>query len=128
MKTLKLLLFLPAIFLLTVSADKCNSKKSGSDVYKARLEVKGICMNYTLRLLEGNLDTSLVTANWTDETTNKSYANVFALSNPCTFPATIEEGHDFYFKIDSAGKSDCAVCMAYYPTPPKKLHIKVVEK
>ena len=128
MKRMKLLLFLPAIFLLTVSADKCNSKKAGDGVYKAKLEIKGICMNYTLRLLEGNLDTSMVDATWTDESTGKSYTNVFALANPCTFPASIEEGNEFYFQIDSSGKRDCAVCMAYYPTPPKKLHIKVVEK
>jgi hypothetical protein len=128
MKSIKLLLFLPVIFVLTVSADKCNSKKTETGVYKAKLETKGICMNYTLRLLEGKLDTSLVSANWTDESTGKSYTNVFALANPCTFPSTIEQGNDFYFTIDSSGKRDCAVCMAYYPTPPKKLHIKVVEK
>lgn len=126
---MKLLLLLSSIFLLTISADKCNSKKKTEPgVYKAKLETKALCMNYTLRLLEGNLDTSTITTSWTDESTGKSHTNVFGLANPCNFPATIEQGDDFYFKIDSSGKQDCAVCMAFYPTPPKKLFIKVVEK
>ena len=126
---MKLLFFLSSIFLLTVSADKCDSKKkTETGIYKAKLEIKALCMNYTLRLLEGDLDTSLITASWSDESTGKSYTNVFGLGSRCTFPSTIEQGDDFYFKIDSSEKQDCAVCMAYYPTPPKKLSIKVVEK
>lgn len=125
---MKLLIFLSAIFILAVSADKCGKKKIASGRYKARLETKALCMNYTLRLLEGDIDTSLITANWTDESTGKSYTNVFALGSRCTFPSNIEQGDDFYFIIDSAQKQECAVCMAYYPTPPKKLYIKVVEK
>lgn len=125
---MKFLFFVPAIFILAVSADKCGrDKKSDTGTYKAKLEIKGICMNYTLRLLEGDLDTTQVVANWTDESTGKSYQNVFALGSPCTFPNTIKEGDEFYFRIDSSEKQECAVCMAYYPTPPKKLSIKVVE-
>ena len=115
--------------MLTVSAEKCgNKKKTDTGTYKAKLETKALCMNYTLRLLEGNIDTSLMVANWTDESTGKSYTNVFALGSPCTFPPNIEQGDEFYFRIDSSEKQQCAVCMAYYPTPPKKLSIKVVEK
>jgi hypothetical protein len=125
---MKLLLLLSSIFLLTISADQCGKKKTGSGTYKAKLEIKGICMNYTIRLLEGNIDTSLIAASWTDETTGKSYNNVFGLGSPCTFPANIEQGDDFYFMIDTTSKQQCAVCMAYYPTPPRKLSIKVVEK
>lgn len=125
---MKLLVLLTGIFLLTISADKCGKKKSGTTVFKAKLEIKAICMNYTMRLLEGDIDTSLITETWTLENTSKSYNNVFGLANPCDFPATIKEGDEFYFTIDSLPKSDCAVCMAYYPTPPKRLAIKVVDK
>ena len=83
-------------------------------------------MNYTIRLVEGEPDTTMVAAKWTDESTGKSYDNVFALGSPCTFPASIREGDEFYFSIDSTTKQDCAVCMAYYPTPAKKLKIKVL--
>jgi hypothetical protein len=142
---MKLLIFLSCIFILTVSAQQCNNEgkvknNAGSDsaqnkpadsspkIYKAKLEIKAICMNYTLRLTEGSLDTSYVAATWTDETTGKSYQNVFALGNPCTFPPTIELGQDFKFIIDTTkDQKQCAVCMAYYPIPPKKLFIKVVE-
>lgn len=111
-------------------ADSTQNKIADSSpkTYKAKLEIKAICMNYTLRLTEGSLDTTHVAANWTDETTGKSYQNVFALGNPCTFPATIELGQEFNFVIDTTkDQKQCAVCMAYYPTPPKKLFIKVVE-
>lgn len=129
---MKLLFFLSSVFILTVSADKCGNKKKTETTtpatYKAKLETKALCMNYTLRLLEGDIDTSLITASWTDESTGKSYTNVFGLGSPCTFPSNIEQGDDFYFQIDTSQKQECAVCMAYYPTPPRKLSIKVVDK
>ncbi|HEX6191621.1 MAG TPA: hypothetical protein VFZ42_04620 [Chitinophagaceae bacterium] len=123
---MKLFILLAAVFTLTISADGCKKKKSG--VYKGKLEIKALCMNYTIRVLEGSTDTSIVTANWIDESTNKSYSNVFGLASRCSFPATIKEGDEFYFTIETAETQNCAVCMAYYPTPPKKLFIKVVEK
>lgn len=128
---MKLLLVLSSLFILTVSADKCGNKtqQDGTVKYKGRLETKAICMNYTLRLVEGALDTSMVAANWTDETTGKNYKNAFALGNPCTFPASIAEGDEFYFVLDTSTRQEqCLVCMAYYPTPPKKLFIKVLDK
>ena len=126
---MKLLLILSSVFLLTVSAEQCNGKKkTGAGVYKAKLETKGLCMNYTLRLLEGDIDFSTIDASWTDESTGKTHTNVFGLANPCDFPTTIEQGDDFYFTVESPAKQDCAVCMAFYPTPPKKLFIKVVQK
>lgn len=106
---------------------ECNSQKAtgNSDCYKARLEVKGICSNYTLKLLEGNIDMSKIVAAWTDETTGKQYANVFGLGSPCNFPDSIKAGDEFYFKIDTVVQN-CMVCMAYYPHPPKSLKIKVI--
>jgi hypothetical protein len=123
------LIFLASIFLLSVSAENCNTKKKNySEVYKGRLEVQAICMNYTIKLLEGNIDTSKIAGNWTDEITKKTYNNVFALQNPCTFPANLKQGDEFSFVIDTAAaQPDCAVCMAYYPTPGKKLSIKIIE-
>ena len=125
---MKILLVLSSAFLLA-SADKCGKKKTvGNDTLKGKLEVKALCMNYTISIVEGNVDTSLVEANWTDESTGKSYKNAFGLGSPCTFPPSIEQGDEFYFVIDTTQKRDCAVCMAYYPTPSKKLMIKVLDK
>jgi len=126
---MKLLMLLSCISALTISADQCGKKKSQlGGAFKAKLETKGICMNYTLRLLEGEIDTSMINASWTDESTGKSYNNVFGLGSPCSFPKNIEQGDDFYFLIDTSQKQQCAVCLAYYPSPPRKLSIKVVDK
>jgi hypothetical protein len=125
---MKLIVLIPGLFLLSASANKCSSKKSEGNTYKARLETKALCMNYTFTLVEGRIDTSLINASWTDESKGKTFTNAFGLSNPCDLPSTINEGDEFYFTIDSAKTKQCAVCMAYYPTPPRKLTIKVVPK
>jgi len=126
---MKLLIFLSGIFLLNVSAENCNKKRSHyPTVYKGRLEIKALCMNYTIKLLEGKIDTSKIVTNWQDESSTKKYTNVFALGSPCSFPASIKEGDEFYFIIDSSGTKDCAVCMAYAPKPHRSLPIKVVQQ
>jgi hypothetical protein len=125
---MKLLLLVPGMLLLSASASKCSSKKNSSNTYKARLETKALCMNYTLTLLEGNIDTAKINSSWTDESKGKTFTNAFGLANPCDFPSTINEGDEFYFTIEAEKTQNCAVCMAYYPTPPRKLMIKVVPK
>ena len=125
---MRLFIFLTALASLLLSAGECNKKPSSGQPMKGRLEVAGICMNYTIRLLDGTIDTSMIAANWTDEATNISYTNVFAPGNPCRLPATIKQGDEFYFSIDTSTQEECIICMAYYPTPPKKIFIKVVEK
>lgn len=123
---MKLLSLLTTVLLVSILSSCSGSKKSGAQTLKARLEVQGICSNYTIKLLEGNLDKSLIEANWTDETTGTAYTNVFGLANPCNFPSSLKKGDEFYFVIDTGKQQDCAVCMAYYPTPQKKLSIKVL--
>ncbi|MET0634927.1 MAG: hypothetical protein ABWZ25_02800 [Chitinophagaceae bacterium] len=126
---MKLLILAPALFFLAVTGDKCNKKqKAVSGPLKARLETKAICSNYTFTVTSGDIDTSLVNTTWTDETTGKTYTNAFGIANPCDFPSTINAGDEFYFTIEKDTKTDCAVCMAYYPTPGKKLFIKVIPK
>lgn len=120
-------LFLSALATFLLSSSDCSQKKISEGKYKGKLEIAGICMNYTIKVLEGNIDSSAIEANWMDESTGKSYNNVFRLGNVCDFPATIKEGDEFYFTIDTSERKQCAVCMAYYPTPSKKVSIKVVE-
>lgn len=128
---MKLLLILSATLALTAGQKGCGKKKQADPdkVYKGRVEVAGICSNITIKVLDEKADTALFQANWTDETTGKSYTNVFALGNPCGFNKGGNEakaGNEFYFKIDTAKQQDCAVCMAYYPVPKKRLNIKIV--
>ena len=127
---MKLILLAASLLLLTAKED-CKTKKgktntSTAGCYKGKLEVKGGCMNYTISITGSNFDTSLVMANWTDENTSKTYKNVFALKSRCTFPDNINAGDEFYFMIDSTSGQNCAVCLMYYPVPPKKLSIKVI--
>ena len=106
---------------------KCNKAKTGSSCYKGRLEIKALCGNYTIKLLEGKLDASQIEASWTDEHTKKTYSNVFALGSPCNFPDSLKEGDEFYFTLGTPPQ-DCAVCQAYYPKPAKALSITVLDK
>ena len=124
---LRILILLPLLS-VTMGVEKCSKKKVTGEVYKARLEVKAMCMNYTIKLLEGKIDSTKIVANWTDATTMTSYTNVFALKNPCNFPDSIKQGDEFYFVIDAPATEPCMVCMIYYPIPGRKLPIKVVNR
>src|SRR5690349_5865889 len=115
---MKILLSVIFISLLAITDNTCKHKKSKtvSQCFKGRLEIKGGCMNYTIAVTDGNIDTSLVQANWKDENTGISYRNVFALASKCTFPNTIDQGDEFNFVLDTATQN-CAVCLMYYPVP-----------
>lgn len=123
---MRMFFLLAVLFTLLLSASECNTKDKGEKL-KGKLEIAGICMNYTIRVMEGEPGKDAVEVNWADETTNKQYQNVFRLGNPCNFPAGIKQGDEFYFTIDTAKQKECMVCMAYYPTPSKILSIKVIE-
>lgn len=120
--------FLFFILTITFADTGCRSRKAVSpatNCFKGKLEIKAACMNYTISVVEGNMDSSMIAASWTDENTNISYNNVFALASPCNFPKEINQGDTFYFTIDTTTKQDCAVCLLYYPVPPKSLSISV---
>jgi len=105
----------------------CKTVKPGNAFcFKGRLKIKAACMNYTIKLIDGDMDTSLIVQKWTNESTGKSYSNVFALASRCSFPADIREGQEFYFALDKTTVQNCAVCMMYYPVPSKQLSINVL--
>ena len=108
-----------AIAAIPFSNQTCKKNTvATASCYKGRLEVKGICSNYTIKLMEGQLDTSQIVASWKDDVTGKTHNNVFALGSPCTFPAALNEGDEFYFTIDTA-KQQCAVCWLIIQSPKK---------
>lgn len=123
---MKLLLLLFSFILASASTKFCREQQLPNGCYKGKLEIKAMCMNYTISVQSKNFDTSMVVAKWTDESTGKNYKNVFGLESRCTFPDSLKEGDEFYFTIDSTSVQNCMVCMAYYPTPAKKLSIKVL--
>lgn len=110
-----------------VTQQKCNRQVAGNNCYKGKLVIKALCSNYTIQLLEGNMDPAKIEASWTNGQTGKTYANVFALGSPCSFPKALQEGDEFYFTLD-APEQNCAVCEAYYPKPAKALAVHVLEK
>jgi hypothetical protein len=90
MKILSLL-----VLMLALTASTCKNKKTNiANCYKGKLEIKAACMNYTIRV-ESNIDTSLVAASWTNESTGKSYQNVFALGSRCNFPEALKKVMNF---------------------------------
>jgi hypothetical protein len=119
-------LILGGILLFSVAATtKTCGKQATAGCYKGRLEVKGICANYTIKVLDAKgLDWT--EAAWTDEQTRKNYTEVFKLANPCNFPNSLKEGDEFYFTLDTGKMEPCTTCMAFYPTPTKAAAIKVL--
>jgi hypothetical protein len=113
------------LFLLSCSKNNSDSELESS--YKGKLVVKGICMNYVIQVLDSNFDSSLIELNWTNEFSDISYTNVFALGSVCDFPEDIDEGDEFNFIIDNSKDNNCAVCLAYSPTPNKYLSITVLD-
>jgi hypothetical protein len=94
--------------------------------FKGRLSLKGICNNYVIELVDGTIDASRVEAQWKNPDTGKFYKNAFALSNPCALPVSLQEGDEFFFKLDSTQlTADCITCKAASPTPAKRLPISI---
>ncbi|MEN9549438.1 MAG: hypothetical protein RIR12_2029 [Bacteroidota bacterium] len=117
-------LFATGVFLLANL--HCASNKKDK-VYKGRLAIAGLCMNYTIQLVEGEMNPALIDTAWTDESSGKKYNRVFALKNPCQFPSSIQEGQVFSFVLDTTAQPPCARCRAFYPTPTKSVAITIVK-
>ncbi len=80
-----------------VSCSKEESTILEPGQFKGKLVLKGICMNYVIQMVDGDLDPSLYEKQWIHPTDEQTYTNVFALESVCTFPNTIEEGDEFFF-------------------------------
>jgi hypothetical protein len=117
------------IFVLLIAAGyHCNNKAVPADgVLKGKLVIKEICSHFVVQVLNTKLDTAIVANGWHDDKRDKIYDNVFTVSNRCSFAAAdLKEGEEFEFTIDrSSAAEDCAVCMAFYPTPVKRNAIKI---
>ena len=116
--------FIFFIILLNISCNKSNDTSVAC--FKGKLVLKGICMNYVIQIIEGDVDKSLYESSWQNPLTNTTYQNVFGLASTCTFPTTIKEGDEFYFSIPKNPiVPACADCKAYSPTPSKKIFSEI---
>jgi len=120
--------YLLAFFiLLNISCNKSNDTTLAC--FKGKLVLKGLCMNYVIQIIEGDVDKALYESSWQNPSTKTTYQNVFGLGSICTFPSTINEGDEFYFSIPKSSiVQTCAQCMAYSPTPSKKISIEICNK
>ena len=100
-----------------------------SQPIQGRLAVKGICMNYVIEVLDP-INPEWVEAEWVHPDTQVSYANAFILGSVCTFDDSLNEGNLLYFEASPEpfeGDENCAVCLAYSPTPSKTLYLRLCE-
>mgnify|MGYP001288566431 FL=1 len=116
-------LFLIIIFFC---CDKDTDKSVDLEIcYRGKLVKKGICMNYVIEVLDPIPNKNLIEISWHDEFSNKEYKNVFTLGSVCDFPSHIMEGDIFNFSVLENYNQQCAVCLAYTPTPEKLLNIRL---
>lgn len=109
---------------LSLSSFQCEEDVD-LPVFVGKLAVAGICGNYTIELVRGDLPPGLYENTWVDPQTNLNYQKAFRLGNFCDFPSTIQQGEEFYFSLESNPSAQCATCMAYYPTPQRAIAIRV---
>ena len=122
-KIKSLFLFYIIIFF---SCDKDTEKAMEQEIcYSGKLVKKGICMNYVIEVLDPIPDKNLIEISWRDEFSDKEYKNVFTLGSICDFPSHIIEGDIFNFSVLENYNQQCAVCLAYTPTPEKSLNIRL---
>lgn len=115
------------IVLLLFFCACANKEIPATVLYKARLEIKGPCMNYVIKVLDSNrINKDLIEASWTQPSTSKVYTQVFTLASICTFNNALNEGDIFYFSIPANPLiSYCPQCLIYVPVPLKKIYIQL---
>jgi len=118
------------VFFFILLNFSCNKSNNTSVVcFKGKLVLKGICMNYVIQIIEGDVDKALYESSWQNPLTNTTYQNVFGLASICTFPTTIKEGDEFYFSIPKRPiVQTCVQCLAHSPIPSKKINIEICNK
>ena len=124
----KLLSFLLIMFAFIQCSNEENNSDCSANLLRGKLAIKGICLNYTIQLVSGEIDKDLIESEWVDEMTGTDYNDVFALQNVCDFPSGIEEGEIFDFIVNKSPENQkCAVCLAYRPTPSKSISIIICD-
>jgi hypothetical protein len=99
---------------LILSAIGFHCKKNNPDnVWTGKLVVTAPCEHFVVQLQSGPVaDSSILTKSWTDSTTDRSYTNVFKVSDLCTFEFShLQVGDVFTFTLNGTPPAQsCAVC------------------
>jgi hypothetical protein len=92
--------------------------------FQGRLVKKGICGQRVIELVGAG--TGLAAArHWRDSLSGKDFENVFTVANPCDFPATVQQGDTFEFRLTRTPGGGCVQCYAYTPVPAEKNNILI---
>ena len=117
------------LLLLNTGCEKSTVQKGVSAPQDACLKgivvKKGICGQFVIKVLSEAKDGVKYAGSWKDESSGKTFTNVFTVENYCTFPGTLNEGDEFKFKLTTVKDSNCAVCQAFTPVPNEKNSIIV---
>lgn len=120
MKTVSLLFVIfMSVFAGCTKAEQQN-KTSGSGCFKGILVKKGICGQYVIKVLTEDKQGLNFAATWTDESSAKTFTNVFTAENFCSFPSSASEGDEISFKVTTVKENACIVCQAFTPVPAEK--------
>ena len=113
------------ICILLMSVVACSPKPQNTltSCFKGKLVKRGICGQRVIQLLGEPGEEIAIARNWTDSMSGKKYENVFAVANPCDFPAAIKEGEEFVFSITTTPGSGCITCYAYTTVPKERNNI-----
>lgn len=108
-----------AILLVTYS---CRPAKnvSSDKLYNGKV-VMGICGSITVQITDA---TSLGQNSWSPDNGTTHYDHVFRVANPCTWKGAKDSIIVFRFVPPSV--QNCALCMAFAPTPDTAYNIEVV--
>ena len=88
--------------------------------WKGILVKKGICGQRVIKIISSDKNGLAFATTWKDETSGKTYENVFTVENFCTFPSSVNEGDEVSFSVTANRSNNCIVCQAYTPVPNEK--------
>ena len=132
MKTLTTLGLLIISFSLNNGCEKnelqsnLKSLESGQ-CFSGILVKKGICGQRVIKIISQTKEGVAYAPQWNNESSCKTYENVFTVENSCAFPASINEGDELSFRLTSDKANDCVQCLALTPVPNEKNSIIVAD-
>jgi hypothetical protein len=83
----------------------------------------GICGQRVIKITSQNKGGLAYAARWEDQSSGKTYENVFTVAKSCAFPTTMKEGEQINFKLTTDTANECAQCLAFTPVPGEKNNI-----
>ena len=120
----------PLLFAICIFNIQCKKSFITGPVLTGKLIVNGPCLHYAIKLEKGDIDTANIVSSWYNRDIDSTYANVFTVSNYCTFGNyDLQKGDVFTFQIDpNTTVQNCAICLIVVAVPPKENAVINVNK